>query len=101
MQDITPYHYTIQMFELIRNAHQMEMVIRHLQASKSLNEQILLIKGLRFIGILRLILIAYLFLFSLLVIIPLCWVEGSYYNLSAIEDGGKFCLFSLFVSLLY
>ena len=60
----------------------------------------LLIKGLRIISIIRLILIYYLFLFSLLVIIPLCWVEGSYYNLSAIEDGGKFCLFSLFVFIL-
>ena len=62
--------------------------------------QSLLIKGLRIVGILRLILILYLFLFSLLVIIPLWWVEGSYYNLSAIEDGGKFCLFSLFVFVL-
>ena len=60
----------------------------------------LLIKGLRIISIIRLILIYYLFLFSLLVIIPLWWVEGSYYNLSAIEDGGKFCLFSLFVFIL-
>lgn len=60
----------------------------------------LLIKGLRIISIIRLILISYLFLFSLLVIIPLCWVEGSYYNLSAIEDGGKFCLFSLIVFVL-
>lgn len=60
----------------------------------------LLIKGLRIIGILRLILILYLFIFSLLVIIPLSWVEGSYYNLSAIEDGGKLCLFSLIVFIL-
>ena len=57
----------------------------------------LLSKALRIIGIIRLILIAYLFLFSLLVIIPLWSVEGGYYNLSAIEDGGKLCLFSLIV----
>jgi len=62
--------------------------------------QSLLIKGLRIVGILRLILILYLFIFSLLVIIPLSWVEGSYYNLSALEDGGKFCLFSLFIFIL-
>lgn len=60
----------------------------------------LLIKGLRIISIIRLILISYLFLFSLLVIIPLWWVEGSYYNLSAIEDGGKFCLFSLLIFII-
>jgi acetyl esterase/lipase len=62
--------------------------------------QSLLIKGLRIVGILRLILILYLFIFCLLVIIPLWWVEGSYYNLSAIEDGGKLCLFSLLVFIL-
>jgi len=62
--------------------------------------QSLLIKGLRIVGILRLILILYLFIFSLLVIIPLWWVEGSYYNLSAIEEGGKLCLFSLLVFIL-
>ena len=62
--------------------------------------QSLLTKGLRIVGILRLILIIYLFLFSLLVIIPLWWVEGSYYNLSAIEDGGKLCIVSLFIFIL-
>jgi acetyl esterase/lipase len=60
----------------------------------------LLSKGLRIISIIRLILISYLFLFSLLVFIPLWWVEGSYYNLSAIEDGGKLCLFSLLIFIL-
>ena len=60
----------------------------------------LLSKGLRIVGIIRLILITYLFLFSFLVIIPLWSVEGGYYNLSAIEDGGKLCLFSLFVFVL-
>jgi acetyl esterase/lipase len=62
--------------------------------------QRLLSKLPRIIGILRLILITYLFLFSLLVIIPLWWVEGGYYNLSAIEDGGKLCFFSLFIFIL-
>ena len=60
----------------------------------------LLSKLPRIFGILRLILIAYLFLFSLLVIIPLWWVEGGYINLSAIEDGGKLCLLSLIVFVL-
>jgi acetyl esterase/lipase len=62
--------------------------------------QRILSKLLRIIGIIRLILITYLFLFSLLVIIPLWSVEGGYYNLTAIEDGGKLCFFSLFVFIL-
>ena len=60
----------------------------------------LLSKLLRILGVIRLILIAYLFLFSLLTIIPFNWAERYYFTLTAIEDGGRLCLVSLLLFIL-
>ena len=62
--------------------------------------QTLLGNALRIIGIFRLLFITYLFLFSLLTIIPFNWAEQHYYTLTAIEDGGKLCLLSLLFFIL-
>lgn len=60
----------------------------------------LLSKLLRILGVIRLILITYLFLFSLLTIIPFNWAERYYFTLTAIEDGGKLCLVCLIIFIL-
>ncbi len=57
-------------------------------------------RGLNWFGIFRLILSSFLFLYSLLTLIPLWWDEGLLYNLAAIEDGSLYCFLSLIIFIL-
>jgi len=51
-------------------------------------------------GIIRLVLSIFLFLYSLLTLIPLWWNEGILYNLTALEDSGGICGMSLVLFLI-